>query len=471
MERTLYKELEHIVRVISNTIDAFTTALFLVDRRKRSLRLATYCTLSQNIIPGSVIGFDEGLIGWIAKNKKPVNISRFHTDATTLRFYSKDEDIKSFIAVPVGEFGVLSVDSKKRYDFTDKEQKILMDFAQMVVNVLSRSRRLRDEDQSVSISLFHRLLEILLQEDKGSSPISRLLQDGSRQLEARLSAFALEDATETRYEVVTAVGFHPENLPGSTFPLHNGLVGWVFKNGVPLILPSIRPDATKSYLFSMKEKLGKLESLLAIPLKTVKTEEHVFGVLVFCGAPAHHLREVVPREMELLGRIISLYLDQKRMAVELKRKEYIDPITGFMDLSGLFKTLHSLCGEKATRASAMTLFRVNIIDFPLLGFRYPYPVADQLSQRIARILKEIFGAEAQMAHGGEGSFAILNPGRNPAEVKQLRKQLITALSTNLIQIGDFDLHVHFDVGFAMFPSDARTLDELWGRAGASFERI
>ncbi|MBW2147042.1 MAG: GAF domain-containing protein [Deltaproteobacteria bacterium] len=469
MERALHKELEHIVRVISNTIDAFTTALFVMDRHKRSLRLIAYCTLSENLIPGSVIRLDEGLIGWIAKNKKPVNIARFHTDATTLRFYSKDEDIKSFMAVPVGEFGVLSVDSKKRYDFTDKDQKILMDFAHMVVNVLNRSRRLReDEEQSSSLNLFHKLLEILLHKDKGNSSISRLLQEGSRQFEARLSALALEDATETRYEVVAAVGFHPANLPSVDFPVHNGLVGWVFKNGVPLILPSIRPDASKSYLFSRKEELGKLDSLLAIPLKT---EEHVFGVLLFCGAPAHQLRDVVPREMELLGRIISLYLDQQRMAAELKRKESVDPITGFTDLSGLFQSLHNLCGARASTTHAMTLFRVNIVDFPLLGFKYPYPVADQLLQRVARILREVFGAEVQMAHGGEGSFAILAPGRNPAEVQQLRKLLIAALSTNVINISDVDVYVHFSVGFAMFPSDARTPEELWGKAGASFEHV
>jgi diguanylate cyclase (GGDEF)-like protein len=469
MEQTLQKELEHIVRVISNTTDAFTTALFVADRHKSSLKLAACCTLSQNIIPDTVIGFDEGLIGWIAKNKKPVNIASFHTDATTLGFYSKHEDIKSFIAVPLGEFGVLSVDSKKRYDFTDKDQKILMDFAQMAINVLSRSRRLRQEEtQATRLTLFHKLLEILLHKDSDSSPISRLLQDGSQQMEARLAALALEDATETRYEVVAAVGFSPESLPSEAFPRHNGLVGWVFKNGVPLILPSIRMDATRSYLFSTKEELGKLGSLLAIPLKT---DEHVFGVLAFCGAPAHHLRGLIPREIEQLGRIISLYLDQQRMAAELKRKEYIDPITGFMDLSGLFQALHGLCSEKASLYSAMTLFRVNILDFPLLGFKYPFPLADQLLQRVARILTEVFGADTQKAHGGEGSFAVLVPGRNPSEVQQLRRRLITVLSTNVIHIEDMDVHVNFSIGIAVFPSEARTPAELWSKAGASVERI
>ena len=58
-------------------------------------------------------------------------MAQFDRDTRNLKLYLRDEGIKSFMAVPVGDAGVLCVDSKRNYVFTEKNQKILQDFARV----------------------------------------------------------------------------------------------------------------------------------------------------------------------------------------------------------------------------------------------------------------------------------------------------------------------------------------------------
>jgi len=128
--------LKELIQLISNVTEAFTTALFLLDSHQNKLKLKGYHSLSLHIDPDTNLQIGDSLIGWVAKNHQPVNIAQFDRDTRNLKLYLRDEKIKSFLAVPVGEVGVLSIDSKRNYHFTDKDQKILQAFALLVLQVL-----------------------------------------------------------------------------------------------------------------------------------------------------------------------------------------------------------------------------------------------------------------------------------------------------------------------------------------------
>ena len=136
------KELQSLVDLVSNTTDAYTTVLFLAPEPGQALAIAAYQSLSQNIDTQVLIGPGEGLIGWVYKNNKPVNVDKFDRDTRRLLFYKEDESIKSFMAVPLpGIPGVLAVDSKQRYVFTEKNQKILNQFGETIELVIKRGEQ------------------------------------------------------------------------------------------------------------------------------------------------------------------------------------------------------------------------------------------------------------------------------------------------------------------------------------------
>ncbi len=142
----LSQHLSQLAALIANISEAYTVSIFLADSAQRTLHLGGFHTLSRDFIADAHIAFGCGLIGWTAENAVRISVCPFEHDARTLLCYSKDQDLKSFIAVPIlGKsnelLGVISCDSKKNYAFAKLTEKILVDCALQAATLITLSRK------------------------------------------------------------------------------------------------------------------------------------------------------------------------------------------------------------------------------------------------------------------------------------------------------------------------------------------
>ncbi len=142
---TIEANVDDLIELVSTATEAYTTAFFLADNRKQLLKLWRFYSLGDNIIRDASIPFGVGPIGVVAENLKPFDLSKFSArDSSLLRLYSKNEDIKSFFAVPVIREnvleGVLCIDSKKAFVFANKDQKLLTMFAKQFAYLVNNTR-------------------------------------------------------------------------------------------------------------------------------------------------------------------------------------------------------------------------------------------------------------------------------------------------------------------------------------------
>lgn len=132
--------LNDLAKTIANAIECFTVNIFIKEGA-RSLRSRGYHTLSREFTPDIIIPFGSGLVGWTAEHELKISVCPFEHDSTTLRYYNKDQELKSFLSIPIkddnGELlGVLACDSKKSYAFSKLAEKILTDCAGQVKTIL-----------------------------------------------------------------------------------------------------------------------------------------------------------------------------------------------------------------------------------------------------------------------------------------------------------------------------------------------
>ena len=121
---SLKNDLSKIAQLIANINECFTAAIFTTTEQDKTLVPIGVHTLSQNFNYDCQISFGKGLIGWCAENKTQISVCPFSHDSTTLLCYSKDQDLKSFIAVPVLNnnnklIAVIACDSKKKLCFCE----------------------------------------------------------------------------------------------------------------------------------------------------------------------------------------------------------------------------------------------------------------------------------------------------------------------------------------------------------------
>ena len=281
MEHTPDHELKELIELIGNVTEAFTVALFLYNPSHDRLFLKCYHTLSLQINPRLTLQPGDSLIGWVAKNKQPVNIAQFDRDTRNLKLYLKDEGIKSFLAVPVGEAGVLCVDSKRNYVFTEKNQKILLDFAQVILNHLrSQAVCSRETAQGRTLDFIFRI-NALSQENHG-------LQEYYQKILYRYRLYSNTDSAiltllprkRDRYMIVASEGKLFAPLKKTSIPVDMGLTGWVIREKKPLVRREMKPKNHKSYVFYPEDPCGCFRSYIGLPLYFF---QKLYGVLNLIG--------------------------------------------------------------------------------------------------------------------------------------------------------------------------------------------
>jgi signal transduction protein with GAF and PtsI domain len=128
----LYLEdiLKLIVNLTASVMGAKICALWLLDEEKQELQIRTTQALSQEYLKERSIKVGEGIVGLVAKDKKPVVISNVLEDE---RYKEKElaekEGLVSMLSVPMIEkgkvTGVINVYTVEPYDFSKSDIDLL----------------------------------------------------------------------------------------------------------------------------------------------------------------------------------------------------------------------------------------------------------------------------------------------------------------------------------------------------------
>ena len=161
------KDAARLCRLAANVLEAHTVSLYLPILDK--LHPVAWQTMAPQSVQYDPLSFDHGLIGWVAKNKKPIHVSPFERDSKILGMYKEDLQLKSCMGVPVhiGEHnqvaGVLNVDSKKAFAFSKLQGKLLEDIAEECTALISlHASTAKAKDSKTDFSQFKRVSQELI---------------------------------------------------------------------------------------------------------------------------------------------------------------------------------------------------------------------------------------------------------------------------------------------------------------------
>ena len=126
---------KHILSIVCSVFDAYSVVLFLPDEEGEAHHLAAAFSLGERIASNASVLPGKGLVGWIVRNRQPLLVPNFDQRQNHLGYYVDNEEqtIKAFMGCPLhGARGALCLDSKRQYSFSEKDQKMLHLFADLV---------------------------------------------------------------------------------------------------------------------------------------------------------------------------------------------------------------------------------------------------------------------------------------------------------------------------------------------------
>ena len=443
-------------------MEAFTAAFFLVEEEKRSLHLASFYSLSKNIAPNCSLGYEEGLVGWIAKNQRPVNVRGFDRDTTTLGYYSIDEGIKSFMGVPMGDKGVLCVDSKKTYVFTDKDQKILTGFGDVISKAVMMSEVLSEDSTDSAFLKFLLSIEENWKSKAGrQAGLVEILSLCADNLEVPVVAVIEPIEGKGEFTILQAVGLGNLNLPHRRFQKGKGLVGWVFNNNKPLIFDSFNFYPGKSIVFSEEERLEKIKSLYLLPYSP---QGKVIGILCLCSFEERAFSRYQRKHLFFLTDLLGLIFQDKKHFRLMDQIQELDPVTGVLNSTTFYQEFAKCFGRSKENNMTFLLFLVKLEGLERLVFRWGRDPIQEILFRVTEGVREVFGQQAVIGRFNDGGFAVFMEGVHPIEAKQLWERLGKHFEKRPFLIEGEEVHLVLRYAFVLFKPDFADPLDMWQEA-------
>ncbi len=304
------QELKDAVNLLADLTEANTAALFLLDGGGQHLHAAAYHTFSR-CFRQSPIRMGEGLVGYVAKHQEPVDVDRYKQGSKATCLYDEEEDIKAFLAMPVGEVGVLVIDTKKRSVFGEREKRIVRDFATFIHHLVLQ------QDTSSREAMYGRILDLMYDVENAALGFSEerdylaeVLDAGRRYTGLSMGFIFKILPGRKQYSVVAVEGPSLATLRGRSFPVSQGLVGWVMREGQPLTHSRFNPLPGRAYLISPDEPLRGYNAFVGVPLLAWR---RMTGVWAFAGRTERHIEEEEERALQLAGHRVAATIEHYRL--------------------------------------------------------------------------------------------------------------------------------------------------------------
>ncbi len=247
------------------------------------------------------IPLEQGVAGWVVKNKQPVLLDDVANDS---RFYGTLDKATGFttkclIAAPLmineKAIGVVEIFNKEN-GFSEQDLDLLVTFSASVAIAIENAR-LYEETQARLATLD--LLRSISLEITSTLDLNRVLSATTQAVKELLGGTAASILTvigdELEFQV--ALGDSASSIKPQRVPIGTGLAGWVVENKKPVIVNDVRNDPRFFKSFDNNSGFTTL-SLIAVPLLVNDT---AIGVIEVFNKPEGFSQE----DLELLETFAS----------------------------------------------------------------------------------------------------------------------------------------------------------------------
>ncbi|MBP7528070.1 MAG: GAF domain-containing protein [Syntrophorhabdaceae bacterium] len=444
--------IDRLSQLIFNIYEAFTVAFYM--REKDTLVCLSSVTFAKSFDDKKSIPVEGTLPGWVIKHNAPLIIPNFDRDEDALGYYGASEGIKSFMGYPMDTKGVIIVDSKKKYVFTDKEKKILGSFASLIHQEIEQERKaLHAEETMEELYAERRILNLLsaLNTSKVSTPdvLTEILG-----LSGGTFCF-IGMEKKGRLVIQDVVGIEKDDAVKKECHPGESIASVVFEGGRELLLPHGSAYLREKSLLFPNEPF-KARQFFGFPLIT---EDTTFGVIGFVSLDENELKQSAIGALRNLSCLLSLYFTAQWMREHLDRIRDFDPVTGAVQFP-VFLSVVETMARKNERFSILCVKLGNIV---LYNRKMGSEGTNDLLRRICQVIRYCAGGKAFVARKNGGRFFVLLKGGETFETRNMMKLLYHAVGKSLSEEGLSAGAGMIELGTVSYPDDSPDLWELFDR--------
>ena len=463
--------LQNILQVVLNTCATADRAVILTHNPARealALRAARDRTGAIDAASDRAIPMGDGLLGWIARERRTVSISDLNRQQEKIAYHNDATPIVSFLSVPLIDGdqyeGMLCIDAATVAAFGEADEAKLHPLADEIVTLLRYDREQRRMDRAsdvydtllsisrnlaLRVDLTHRLeTTVTLAKKIVDYDVCYvfLVEPGGRRAILKVARDSRSDAT----------GFAEDH---AAMALTDGLLTTLVRTRLPILFSNPaavgRPDPR---IFPSGCRLETTaRSFLGLPMML---EERVLAVVLI---GSYRERAYTTEDKQMLSIICyqtALSIAESEMHARLEQLAVTDGLTGLMNHRKFQERLAEEFLRASRHATAFSLLLGDIDYFKRVNDTYGHPAGDA-------VLKAVAGAIAKAArkidlvarYGGE-EFAVLLAQTDVAQAAIFAERIRKAVAEMKIVWQGQSIPVTISIGIATSTTDAADRERL-----------
>ena len=262
-----------------------------------------------------------------------------------------------------------------------------------------------------------------------------------------------------------AVGEHSELFSKRKINIGDGITGWVIANSRSMGNASPELD-----FVGLPDEIAKqYRGVLVSPLVR---EDGAFGAIsLYSKSRTSYTTEHV-RLLESVCQHASSALNNALTYEKTRESSLIDPLTELPNARGFYMTLEQRIAEcQRLNREALAVLSMDIDDFKVINDKYGHSIGDRLLASVAAVLRRELRQMDLLARYAGDEFVAIMPMASSAMAATVAERMRNAVEDQLFSVRTGTMiGLGLSVGFASFPEDGETTEELLTAAARNMQR-
>jgi diguanylate cyclase (GGDEF)-like protein len=291
----------------------------------------------------------------------------------------------------------------------------------------------------------------ILAADSLSDTLGRIAHHLSELLDYdELSVYEVDRAAEMLVPVF-ALSEYAEEVMADSFPLDEGVTGWVVTNRRTRNVERADQDPIVAVVEGTEMEA---ESLVSVPL--VVGDRVVAALNVYRIGTDKQFSAAEVAQVERFATMAALAFDSARQRETLREQARTDGLTGLLN----HRACHERLGEEIERAAALerplSVVVLDLDHFKTVNDAYGHAEGDKVLIAVAEKLRSAVRDDDIVARLGGEEFALILPGVEGAPAAEAAERARAAIAEVVVGVGALSC----SAGVASFPGDERDAGRL-----------
>ncbi len=453
------------VKLAASCMEAHSVVLLAANRRRDSLKIVAYNSLSDKLLPDVEMPVEHSAIGEIFHKGMPVYEADPERASGDISLYSGKVRLTAYVAVPLGTWGLLWVDSQQASGFSAKHLRLVLQLA-LVAQGIPELKQFAEErgDPEQKIELLTNLLKTngkrgfdlhALLDNVVSAVVTNMPVDGA----------ILAEAVPERdlLKIIACAGFSPLVEKGRIVRLKRGWAQWTLENDSAVIISERRAGEGPLTLFHVGENLGyEVKALAVIPWNEV--DEIGRGILAIVSrTPCPRLEE--DRDTwHLLARFVGLLRSISYREALVRGVRKYDSESGVLNESAFYQYVRSAFHRAMDRKGNLFLFLTEICNIHDLYVSMDHILVRRFLQNFVDKLQVLTKRSVVIGKFKSGGFGLAVESMPSDEAIAVTKKAASLLEGGVAVIDGYEVRYEATFGSVFYPDDAPDLRRLWKSA-------